>query len=133
MHLPVHDHHLGGRPGRLPDSATFEKLIITLLITVFIESSIALGYCVWRQKPIRPILLTSICANIITQSLLWLVLNVFFQQYLIALLVAEIFIWGVEGLALYFIQANQLQPAEALSLSLAMNLASFAIGWFLPT
>jgi len=108
-------------------------LIITLLITIFIESTIVLGYGAWRGKPIRPILLTSIFANIITQSLLWLVLNVFFQQYLIALLVAEIFIWVFEGLALYFIRANQLQRAEALSLSLTMNLASFAIGWFLPT
>ncbi len=107
-------------------------MIATLLITIFIEGIVVLGYCVWRRKPGRPILLTSIYANIITQILLWLVLNIFFQQYLIALLVAEILVWGVEGIALYFIQANQLRWAEALSLSFAMNCASFAIGWFLP-
>ena len=133
MRLPVHDHPIGDRTGHLPASATFQEFISTLFITIFIESVIVLGYCIWRQKPIRPILLTSICANIITQSLLWLVLNVFFQHYLIVLLVAEILIWVLEGLALYFVKANQLRRVDALSLTLAMNLASFAIGWLLPT
>jgi hypothetical protein len=132
VRLPLHARLAGGWTGHFSDSATFEKLIHTLPITIFVEGIVVLAYCIGRDKPIRPVLLTSICANIITQSLLWLVLNVFFQQYLITLLVAEILIWGVEGIALHFIRANQLRWTEAWSLSFAMNLASFAIGWFLP-
>jgi len=114
-------------------AAAKDKLIGTLSITVTVESIIVIGYCVWRRKTIRPILLAGICLNFVTQFVLWVVLNIFFQQYIIALLVAEILIWVIEGLALYWIKANQLQWSEALSLSLVMNLASFATGWFLPT
>ena len=133
MRLPVHDRLAGGQSRDFPDSTSLQELISTLFITITLESIIVLGYCILRGKPVRPILLTSIGVNITTQSLLWLVLNLFFQQYLIVLLVAEIFIWVLEGLALYFIPANQLRRAEALSLSLTMNLASFAIGLLLPT
>jgi hypothetical protein len=132
MRLPVHDQCTGGWPGRFPDPATFEELITTLLITIGVESTIVLGYCVWRGKPTRSILLTSICANVLTQSLLGSVLSVFFQYYIIALLIAEIFIWVIESLALHFIPANGLRFSEAISLSFFMNISSFALGWFLP-
>lgn len=91
-----------------------------------------LGYCLWRQKPVQSNLLTSVCLNLITQSLLWLVLNVFFQHYLVVLLVAEIFVEVIEGLALYYVPSNHLLFIEAISLSLGMNLVSFALGWVLP-
>lgn len=67
-----------------------------------------------------------------TQSLLWIGLSVFFQNYLSTLIVAEILIWGLEGLILSFNPANQLRLTEALLLSLAMNVTSFGLGWFLP-
>ena len=133
MLLCVNRRAAGRDRGCILPAAAKDKLISTLSITVIVESITVIGYCVWRRKRIRPILLTSICLNFITQFLLWVVLNIFFQQYVIALLVAEIFIWLFEGLALYFIRPNQLRWAEALSLSLIMNLAIFAIGWFLPT
>jgi hypothetical protein len=60
-------------------------------------------------------------------------LNLFFQHYLIVLLVSEFLIWVFESLALYVVPANQLRFREAIILSLSMNLASFALGWFLPT
>lgn len=107
-------------------------MIDTLLITISAESLVVIGYSSWRGKGTRPLLFTSIWINIFTQSLLWLVLNLFFRYYLAALLVAEILIWGMESILLYSIPANQLQVKEAILLSLSMNLLSFAIGWFLP-
>jgi hypothetical protein len=86
----------------------------------------------WRKKPLRPILFTSIIANLITQSFLWIVLNLFFQHYLVTLLAAEAFIWIIEGFVLRYVSANQLTCTEAISLSLSMNLLSFALGWVLP-
>ena len=77
-------------------------------------------------------LFTSICINLLTQSLLWLGLNLFFRHYLLALTVAEILIWRIESVLLYSIPANQLQVKDAVLLSLSMNLLSFAFGWFLP-
>ena len=107
-------------------------MIRTLLVSSIIEGIIVVGYSIWRAKPLGPILLTSVCGNLITQSFLWVVLNLFFQRYLITLFVAEIFIWLVESLLLYFVPANRLRFVEALLLSLGMNLASFTLGWFLP-
>jgi hypothetical protein len=98
-----------------------------------IESAVVVGYSLWRKKPVQPILYTSLCINFITQSLLWIVLYLFFRRYLIALLVGEILIWAIESLLLYIVPANQLRFTQAVFLSLSMNLASFMLGWFLPT
>jgi len=108
-------------------------LIVTLSLTIFIEGIIVAGYCIWRRKSPGPILFTSIWANLITQSFLWVVLSLFFQHYIITLLIAEIIIWMIESLLLYRFSANQLRLQEAVLISLLMNLASFALGWFLPT
>jgi hypothetical protein len=107
-------------------------LIRTLFLTIVIESLVALGYCRWRKKPLRSVWLTSILANLVTQFLLWTVVNIFFQQYLVTLLVAEVVIWILESVTFYYVRGNQLTFAEAASLSLAMNIASFAAGWLLP-
>jgi len=107
-------------------------LIVPLLITIVFEAAVVLGYCIWQKKPLAPILLTSIIANLITQSFLWIVLNLFFRHYLIALIVAEIIIWLVESFLLYRLLKNQLRFQEAIFLSFSMNLASLALGWFLP-
>ena len=107
-------------------------MILTLVITIFVEGVIVSGYSFWRKKPLGPILATSIAANLVTQSFLWVGLNLFFQHYLIILFVAEIVIWMIESLLLYRFPANQLQLQEAALLSLAMNLTSFILGWFLP-
>ena len=107
-------------------------MIFTLLFTIVIEGVLVFSYSLWRRKPTVPILLTSILANTITQSLLWVGLIFFFQHYLLTLFVAEIFIWMIESVLLYLIPANQLNLPEAVLLSLIMNLASFGVGWFLP-
>lgn len=107
-------------------------MIRTLVITIAIESVIALAYCRWRKKPVRSILLTSILANVVTQSLLRAVVNIFYQDYLVTLLAAEIFIWLIESLALYCVRENRLTFPEATLLSLGMNVSSIAAGWLLP-
>jgi len=70
--------------------------------------------------------------NVGTQSMLWLALDFFASRYLAALFVAEVFIWLVESACLYIFAGNRLAWTEAVLLSLAMNLASFGLGWFLP-
>lgn len=107
-------------------------MIATLLITIVTEGALVLGYSLWRRKPAVPILLTSIFANLFTQSLLWIGLNLFFQYYLLILFVAEIFIWAIESVLLYRVPANQLKLREAVFLSLIINLTSFGLGWLLP-
>ena len=107
-------------------------MIVTLAITIASESSVAVGYALWHKKPLIQLLLTSLCVNLFTQSILWVVLNIFPYYYLTALFTAEICIVGIEGLILYLYRPNQLKPGEAMILSLTMNLASFAVGWFLP-
>lgn len=107
-------------------------MILTLLITIVIETIVVIGYCTWQGKPRLPVVYTSIAANLLTQSLLRIALLIFFRYYLATLLVAEGLIWIVESLLLYFVPANRLYFREALFLSLGMNLASFGIGWGLP-
>jgi hypothetical protein len=113
-------------------SAFLKELILTLLITIIAEGAVVIGYSIGHKKPVRPILFTSICVNLITQFFLWVVLNLFFQDYLITLLIAEVFIWMLESVLLYRFPPNQLRLQEAILLSLSMNLVSFALGWFLP-
>jgi hypothetical protein len=107
-------------------------LIVTLFITLLLESVVVLAYSFWRKKPAHPILITSIFGNLTTQLLLWIALSLFFQNYLAALFLSEILIWLAETLLLYFIPANHLNIKEAIFLSLWMNLTSFTLGWFLP-
>lgn len=109
-------------------------MIPTLLVTILTEGTIASLYAIWQKKPLRPILLASILVNLITQSLLWVVLNLFYQHYLVTLFIAEFLIWMVEGVCLYVFvfRFNQLDFMESFALILAMNLASFVLGWFLP-
>lgn len=96
------------------------------------EGLIVSVYAIWRRKPPRPILVTSVVANLITQSLLWVALNLFFQHYLIVLLITEVLIWIIESILLVRFTANQLGIRDAILLSLLMNTASLAFGWFLP-
>ncbi|MGZ9234325.1 MAG: hypothetical protein ACXW4E_02260 [Anaerolineales bacterium] len=108
-------------------------MIPTLLVTIITESTVAFGYSIWRKKPVPPLLLTSVCINLITQSFLWIGLNLYFRHYLLTLIIAEFLIWMVESVLLYSVSANRLRLTDATLLSLTMNLASLLLGWFLPT
>ena len=90
------------------------------------------GYALWRRKPVYPILLTTLFANII-KSFLWIAALIFFQHYLVALLLAETLIWILESALLYVIPANQLGLPQVFFLSLGMNLFIVSLGWFLPS
>lgn len=107
-------------------------MIETLSITILVEGVVCLGYSIGRRKPVGSIFITSIFANLITQTLLWMALSLFYQHYLAVLVVAEIFIWVMEGYLLHALRFNQLKVREAFFLSLIMNLSSFGVGWFLP-
>jgi hypothetical protein len=107
-------------------------LTLTLSITIIVEGFVVLGYSLWHRKLFLPILFTSVCGNLITQSLLWIVLNIFYRHYLVALSVAELLIWMIESILLYAVPANRLHFTDAVLLSFSMNIISFAHGWFLP-
>jgi hypothetical protein len=107
-------------------------MIATLAITLLIESLIVIGYATWQKKPLRHLLFSSLCANLLTQSILWIILNLFPHPYIPTLFIAEICIWGMESLVLHLYRFNQLKFQEAMILSLMMNLTSFTIGCFLP-
>jgi len=107
-------------------------VIATLAITILVESAVVASYAIWRKKPLYHLLFSSICANLLTQVFLWVALTLFPHDYLITLFIAEICIWGIEAFILYLYRYNRLTLREAMLLSLAMNLASFSIGWFLP-
>ncbi len=107
-------------------------MIATLAVTILVEGAVVASYATWRKKPFYQLLFSSICANLLTQVFLWATLNSFPQAYLITLFIAEICIWGIEACILYSYKYNRLTLREAIILSLVMNLASFATGWFLP-
>ena len=107
-------------------------MTLTIPITLLIESGVVVGFALWRKKPLIHILLSSFMANLLMRSLLWIVLNLFPYHYLPALLITEVCIVAIEALIMFFFyRYNQLKSGEAALLSLAMNLASFSIGWFL--
>lgn len=105
-------------------------MIVTLTFTVLIESALVLAFAIWRRKPAGALWLTSLAANILTQCLLWLVVTLFFRYYWTALLIMEIVIWLAEGGLFYGMRANRLSLREAVLLSLAANLSSFAAGFW---
>ena len=107
-------------------------MIATLSITILIESIVVAGYAFFNKKPVIHLLFSCLLANLLTQPLLRLVLQVFIRDYLIALFIAEFCIWVVEGGILFLYPYSRLRLRDALGLSLAMNLASFAAGWLLP-
>lgn len=107
-------------------------MIDSLLITIVIEGVIVFVYALWKHKPVGRILFASILANILTQPMLWVVLDLFFVHYLTTLFISEIFIWLIESVILRFFPGTQLGWKESMLLSLAMNLSSFSVGWFFP-
>jgi hypothetical protein len=107
-------------------------LIYTLPITIILEGLVIIGYCKRSGKPLLPILVTSMIANILTQSMLWAGLTVFYQDYVVVSGIAEVLIWLVESFLLSLPPKNELKLSDALRISLVMNLVSFGVGCFLP-
>ena len=110
-------------------------MLATLLLTLLIESVVVVGYARHKGGPqaeILHLLTATALANLGTQPLLWLVLRHWVAEYMTVLLLGELCIWILEGVALYFYPFTKLRWMESLCLSLAMNGSSFGIGWFLP-
>lgn len=107
-------------------------MIRTLAVTIILEGMIGFAYARWREKPLIPLLVTSAVANLITQSLLWVALNVFFRHYLVTLWIAELTLWMMEAVLFFSLRWNRLGIRDAFFLSLAANLFSFGVGWWLP-
>ena len=105
---------------------------LSLGLTLALESPVALVWCRVTKKPARNILLTALIANVLTQTALWVLLWFLVRPYWMVLLVAEIGIWAIESLVLQALPSNQLRLAEAMRLSLWMNLISFGLGLVLP-
>jgi len=119
-------------PSRFLDPQLIQEVIATLLVTLIVEGGVVVCYALWRKRPIWSLLLTSSLANILTQSLLWIILILYYNHYLVILAITEILVWGIESLFLYVVPRNQLTLSEAALLSLVMNLSSLAFGWLLP-
>ncbi len=107
-------------------------MIRSIPVTVIMEGVVCIGYSVWGRKPAGPVLFTSVLANLVTQPLLWVVLNLYSRHYMVTLLIAEALIWMMESIFLYGLRRNRLRFEESLVLSLAMNVCSFGLGWLLP-
>ena len=132
MYLRFGGHWSNSGLGYISRTPLQKEVIHTLLVTIIVEGAVGLAYSLWRKKPIVPILITSIFANLLTQSFLWIALSIFFHHYLTTLFIAEILIWIIESVLYYRLRFNQLSVRESLFLSLIMNLSSFAFGLFLP-
>jgi len=104
----------------------------TLLPTLFIEGTVVYIYSRVKKKTTSLLLGSSILINLLTQSVLWLGLGIFYKLYLPFLLLSEVIIWLVEGIWMQRSVKGELNYREAFTLSLLMNAASFGIGWFLP-
>ena len=107
-------------------------MIFTLLITILVEGCVVLVYAALRKRPAGILLRASLIVNVLTQVSLWAALRIFYQHYLITLIVVEIIIWLVESVLMYFLARGQLSPVNAIVLSLCMNAASLGVGWLLP-
>jgi len=107
-------------------------LIHTLPLTLLIEGIVILAYSRFTRKPVGLLLVAGFPANLTTQTILWLGLEIFYKTYQPALLISEIAIWLFEGVWMQNFSNGRLSCKEAFVLSFFMNAASFGIGWFLP-
>lgn len=107
-------------------------MIPTLFVTIQIEGIVVLAYARLKQVPAGRLLHASLIVNVITQSILWISLGIFFRHYLTALLIGEVLIWLAESLLMQRLSGNQLTWRQSAVLCLCMNVSSFGVGWFLP-
>jgi hypothetical protein len=102
------------------------------MTTIFLEGLVVILFGLVLKKAFLYLFFSSFIINIITQTILWVLLLLNFHHYLLTLILAELFIWGFEGLVLGFLPGNRLSIKEGFLLSFFMNTTSLGIGWFLP-
>ncbi len=107
--------------------------IKSLLLTLALELAVALGYALWRKRPIAYVFTITLLMNLLTWIPFRVILgNLSASQYLAGSAIGEVVIWLVEAGVLAFALRKQVTIKEALLLSLVLNLVSFGIGLLLP-
>lgn len=111
--------------GRLPITVAFIiTFILAVIFTVISELVIALLFAViMKLKSKLKLLVTVVIVNFVTISLLWLTAQIFsFGTNLVFLLVGELLVFVIEGLAIFMVNKNQLSFMKAFILSFVMNI-----------
>jgi hypothetical protein len=106
-----------------------------LLVTLFIELTLALVYALFRKRPVALVLTVVCMLNLITHPALSIFIGEFWFAWkynLLLLLAAEAVIWLGEAFILGLALRKHIRFREALLLSLLLNAASFGIGLLLP-
>jgi hypothetical protein len=93
-------------------------VIRTLPVTVLIEGIVVFAFARLKNKPAGNLLRASLFVNVITQSILWISLGIFFRHYLTVLLTGEVLIWLAESLLMQRLSGNQLTWRQSVVLSL---------------
>ncbi|VVB73784.1 Uncharacterised protein [uncultured archaeon] len=108
--------------------AVFIAMIATAM-TLAIELVVSFAYLFITKKPML-ILPWVALINLVSVPLLWAV--VLLSGNGISLLIMEAAVFVAEGYAIHLVNKKEMPIKDALTLSLLMNLASFAIGFLLP-
>jgi hypothetical protein len=113
-------------PGMLPG----------FIFTLVIELAIALGYVLWRKRPIVLVLTVVGMMNLLTRTIVSLLfignVSIFWSNGFVSTLIAEAIIWLVEAGILAIALRKQARFWEVLAFSAILNLASFGLGLLLP-
>jgi len=102
-----------------------------LVVTLVVELMLTLGYTLWRTQLRTKLLTIVLMMNLITQPVLWIVLRNFAGSTSWHLAIGEVIVWLVEGGILAIALRKAAKFWEAPALSLALNLASFGIGFLM--
>lgn len=106
---------------------------LTLPILITIEVGISAIYAIWRKRSLLTLVTIVLLINILTIPALWLVLiSGIGSPDFLASIFMQIFIWLVEGLLLFLTQRKSIPFAEAMGLSLLLNIVTFLVGLVLP-
>jgi hypothetical protein len=103
----------------------------TFLLTLIIESVCTSLYLAIKKESGRKILMGVVIANIFSQPAFVSFVYMFITSFT-GILIAEIIIWLVEALIIYFIQRKYFAFKHILALAFILNAASFGIGLLLP-
>ncbi|MCE5258711.1 MAG: hypothetical protein LLG44_06555 [Chloroflexi bacterium] len=111
-----------------------EAIIAALLLSLLLETALALGYALWQKRPRRSFILTAVIGNIITLPIVWLLAGFGYMfggpsAGLVLLAVGEVCAVFLEAL-LYKLVAKE-RFGWALLLSLVANTVSYTVGLLL--
>ena len=109
------------------DSSYFFSFLIAYFLTLIIEGSI-IWFFLNKKFSLNKLVLTILIVNTVTLPFVWFFFP-FLSDYLIFLMISELFAFIVEAFLYYKIL--KLKLIHAVKISLIANLVSFLIGFFL--